>query len=62
MGRTACTETQCLYKGAIYFMILKTPLHQERRKGLGTEQNPEEILKIVFSEEVLRLRIAHTDD
>jgi hypothetical protein len=41
---------------------VKTPLRQERRKSLGTEQNPEDSSKIVFSEEVLRLRIYHTDD
>jgi len=22
MGRTACTERQCLYKGALYFLFL----------------------------------------
>ena len=42
---------------------------QERRKGLGTGQNPEDISKIVFPEEVLRLSnnsgfllTDHTDD
>ena len=34
---------------------VKTPLRQERRKSLGTEQNPEDSSKIVFSEEILRL-------
>jgi hypothetical protein len=32
-----------------------TRLYKERRKDLGTEQNSEEISKIVFSEEVLGL-------
>jgi hypothetical protein len=32
-----------------------TRLYKERRKNLGTEQNTEEIPKIVFSEEVLGL-------
>ena len=40
---------------------VKTPMRQERRKSLGTEQNPEDSSKILFSE-VLRLRIDHTDD
>ena len=44
------------------FKGLKTTLRQERRKSLGTEQNPEDSSKIVFSEDVLRLRIDHTDD
>jgi hypothetical protein len=34
---------------------IKTRLCQERREVLGTEQNPENTLKIVFLEEVLRL-------
>ena len=25
MGRTACTEPQCLYKGALYFVYIKRP-------------------------------------
>ena len=37
-------------------------MRQERRKSLGTEQNPEDSSKILFSEEVLRLRIDYTDD
>jgi hypothetical protein len=42
--------------------MLETPLRQEQRKRLGTEQNPEDSSKIVLSEEVLLLRIDHTDD
>jgi hypothetical protein len=48
---------------------VKSRLCKERRKVLGTEQNPEDSSKIVFPEEVLRLannscflRIDHTDD
>jgi hypothetical protein len=48
---------------------VKTRLCQERRKVPGTEKNPEDTLKTVFLEEVLRLannssflQIDHTDD
>ena len=48
---------------------VKTWQCKEWRKVLGTEQNPEDSLKSVFSEEVLRLGndssflwIDHTDD
>ena len=48
---------------------VKIRLCKERRKVPGTEQNPEDSSKIVFSEEVLPLannpsflRIDHTDD
>ena len=48
---------------------VKSRLCKERRKVLGTEQNPEDSSKIVFPEKVLRLannssflRIDHTDD
>jgi hypothetical protein len=48
---------------------VKSRLCKERRKVLGTEQNPEDSSKIIFPEEVLRLannssflRIDHTDD
>jgi hypothetical protein len=27
MGRTACTEPQCLYKGALYLTLLLRPLY-----------------------------------
>ena len=47
---------------------VKIRLCQERRKILGTAQNPEDNSKIVFAEEVLRLannssflRIDHTE-
>jgi len=36
MGRTACTEPQCLYKGALYLYLL-TPevrVHLEKLTGL----------------------------
>ena len=29
MGRTACTEPQCLYKGALYPLVLTKPLSAE---------------------------------
>jgi hypothetical protein len=48
---------------------VKIPLREERQKSLGTEQNPEDSSKTVFSEEVLHLandasflRIDHTSD
>lgn len=48
---------------------VRTGMCQLRRNGLGTGQNPEDISKIVFSEEVLRLSnnsgfllSDHTDD
>jgi hypothetical protein len=48
---------------------VKTRLCKERRNVLGTEQNPEDISNIVFSEKVLHwannssfLRTDHTDD
>jgi hypothetical protein len=50
------------------YKSVKSRLCKERRKVLGTEENPEDISKIVFPEEVLRLannssflRIDHTD-
>jgi len=36
MGRTACTEPQCLYKGALYLLIIDTEhaiLSQDYFKG-----------------------------
>ena len=27
MGRTACTEPQCLYKGALYLFLLNNKFH-----------------------------------
>ena len=44
-------------------------LCQERRKGVGTDQNPEDSSKILFAEQLLRLannssflRLDHTED
>jgi len=28
MGRTACTEPQCLYEGALYLYLLLVPRHK----------------------------------
>jgi hypothetical protein len=48
---------------------VKTRLCQDWRKGLGTDQNPEDSSKTVFTEDVLRLasnfsflRTDHSDD
>jgi hypothetical protein len=63
------SETQGIFLSEIKYDNVKTLLCQEWRIVLGKEQSPEDSLKIVFLEEVLRLadkssfpHIDRTDD
>ena len=39
MGRTACTEPQCLYKGALYLLLLRNKYHKPKPKLSNTQSN-----------------------
>jgi len=43
MGRTACTEPQCLYKGALYLFICTCKLYTKTRNWTGNTRGRHEL-------------------
>ena len=35
MGRTACTDPQCLYKGALYLFTFTVPFQKQKNTNYG---------------------------
>jgi len=66
MGRTACTEPQCLYKGAIYLffftnyyhslsMLLLSPIHDQLVSSLNFSLT--QLCKLICNEVELDLKL-----
>jgi len=46
MGRTACTEPQCLYKGALYLLHFTRAMHGGKKKD--ADSHSEQVALIAF--------------
>jgi hypothetical protein len=68
MGRTACTEPQCLYKGALYlfYILIMCLITEVKREGREMEQLTPYIYKHIhsaaFAWEILRKSLLRVRD